>query len=115
MARIKRGTTVRAKHKKLLALTKGYRHGRKNLVKRAKEAILKAGVFSYRDRKVRRRDMRSKWIVTLNAAVREHGMSYSVFIKALHDHNLKLDRKTLADLAENHKEEFNKIIEKVKK
>lgn len=115
MARVKRGTTVKQKHKKLLSLTKGYRHGRKNLVRRAKEAMLKAGVYSYRDRKVRRRVKRSQWIITLNAAVRQYGISYSQFIKALNESDLKLDRKVLAELAENHPEEFSQIISKLKK
>ncbi len=114
MARIKRGKTVRKKHKKLLALTKGYRHGRKNLIRRAKEAMLKAGVYSYRDRKVRARNKRSEWIVTINAAVRKHGISYSNFIQALNKSELKLDRKSLATLAKNEPEKFETILKRVK-
>lgn len=115
MARVKRGKVVRRKHKKLLSLTKGYRHGRKNLIKRAKEAILKAGVNSYKHRKVQRRRRRSEWIVTLNAAVRDHGLTYSKFIEVLNKSDLKLDRKSLASLAVEQPEEFSEIILKLKK
>lgn len=113
MVRVKRGIMVRKRHKKLLEQTKGYRHGRKNLVKRAREAMLKAGTYAYRDRRVKKREFRRLWIIKINAAVRPYGLSYSQFIKGLNDAKIPLDRKILADLAENHPEEFKKIVEKV--
>ena len=115
MSRVKRGTTVKKRHKKLLNLTKGYRHTRKNLVKVARQATLKAGVYQYRDRRNKKRAFRRLWIVRLNAAVRAEGMTYSKFIKALHDKKIELDRKILADLAVNNPEEFKKVVDKVKK
>lgn len=114
MSRVKRGTAVRKKHKKILALTKGYRHGRNNLIKRAKEAILKAGVFSYRDRKVKKRVFRTQWIVSLNAALRKNDISYSKFIHLANKAGLELDRKVLANLAQESPEEFQKIVDQVK-
>lgn len=113
--RVKRGLMVKKTHKKILKLTKGYKHGRKNLIKRAKEAILHAGVYAYRDRKNKKRTFRNLWIIRLNAAVREHGLTYSKFIKGLKDNNIELDRKILSQLALESPEEFKKIIEKVKK
>jgi len=114
MARVKRGVMVKKKHKSLLKLTKGFRHGRKNLVKVARQAALRAGAHAYRDRRNKKRVMRSLWIIRLNAAVRLHGMSYSKFIKALKDKKIELDRKVLSDIAANNPEEFTKIIAKVK-
>jgi len=114
MTRVKRGVMVKKRHKKLLELTKGYRHGRSKLVKVAKQATLKAGVYATRDRKVKKRKFRQLWIIRLNAAVRAHGMIYSKFIKALHDKKIELDRKVLSDIALNNPEEFTKIIERVK-
>lgn len=112
--RVKRGVMVKKRHKRILKLTKGYKHGRRKLIKVAKEAILKAGVFSYRDRRNKKRDFRGLWIIRINAAVREYGLTYSKFIKALKDKKIELDRKILADLAVNNPEEFKKIVEKVK-
>lgn len=114
MPRVKRGTTVRRRHKKLLALTKGYKHGRKNLVRLAHQAMLRAGQYAYRDRRVKKRTFRSAWIVTLNAAVREHDLSYSAFMAGAKKAGLELDRKVMADLATNHPEEFAKVVAKVK-
>ena len=114
MSRVKRGVIVRKRHKKLLKLTKGYRHTRKNLVKVAKQATLKAGTYQYRDRRNKKRNFRRLWIVRLNAAVRAHGLTYSKFIRALKDKKIELDRKILADLAVNNPEEFEKVIAKVK-
>lgn len=115
MARVKRGLMVRKRHKKILKTTKGFRHGRKNLIKRAKEAALKAGTYAYRDRRRKKREIRSLWIIKINAACRQHGIRYSQFIAGLAKAKIDLDRKILADLAENHPEEFTKIVEKVKK
>jgi len=114
MSRVKRGVMVKKRHKKLLKLTKGYRHGRKNLIKVARQATFKAGTYQYRDRRNKKRAFRRLWIVRLNAAVRAHGFTYSKFIKALHDKKIELDRKILADLAANNPEEFEKVIAKVK-
>lgn len=115
MARIKRGITTKAKHKKLLAKTKGFRHGRKNLVKMARQADLKAGQYAYRDRRSKKRMFRRIWIVKINAACRENGIKYSQLINGLKDKKIELDRKILADLAENNPDEFSKIVEKIKK
>lgn len=114
MTRVKRGVMVKKRHKRILKQTKGFRHGRKNLIKHALPAIFKAGVYSYRDRRVKKRTARQLWIIKLNAAVRAHGMIYSKFIKALHDKKIELDRKILADIAQNNPEEFAKIVAKVK-
>lgn len=114
MVRVKRGTMVRKRHKKILERAKGFRHGRKNLIKRAKEALLKAGVFAYRDRRAKKRAFRRLWNVKINAAVRPYGFSYSRFIAGLKKAEIALDRKILADLAENHPAEFEKIVERVK-
>lgn len=112
--RIKRGIVRRAKHKKILKLAKGYQGRRKSVFKLAKQAVLKAGQYSYRDRKVRKREMRALWIVKLNAAVRQFGMSYSVFMKKLSDAKIDLDRKTLAHLAQYEPQAFEEIVKKVK-
>jgi len=114
MSRVKRGVMVKKRHKKLLKLTKGYRHTRKNLVKVAKQATFKAGTQAYRDRRNKKREFRRLWIVKVNAAVRAEGLTYSKFIKGLKDKKIDLDRKILADLAVNNPEELKKIIEKVK-
>ena len=115
MTRVKRGTQVRKKRKKLFAQTKGYRHGRKNVFRQANQAMLKARSNEYRDRKNKKRDFRRLWIVKINAACRANDIKYSEFIKKLNDKKIELDRKILADLAENNPDEFKKIVEKVKK
>ncbi|MDO8513083.1 MAG: 50S ribosomal protein L20 [bacterium] len=114
MPRVKRGTMVRKRHKKMLALTKGYRHGRNNLFKRAKEAFLKAGQHAFRDRRTKKREFRKLWIIKINAAARLHGMTYSELIPGLQKAKINLDRKVLAELAVSQPEEFSKIVEKVK-
>ncbi|MFA6423415.1 MAG: 50S ribosomal protein L20 [Patescibacteria group bacterium] len=114
MPRVKRGTIVKKRHKKLLALTKGFRHGRKSLFRRAKEAILKASQYSYRDRRNKKREFRNLWTIKINAAVREEGITYSEFINGLKLAKIELNRKVLSELAQNHKEEFVKITEKAK-
>lgn len=114
MARIKRGTTVKRRHKKLLSATKGSRHGRKNLVRLSKQAQVKAGVFAYRDRKVKKRTNRSLWIIRINAALKPFDMKYSEFIKKLKDNNVDLNRKVLSELSAQHPDEFKKIVDKVK-
>jgi len=114
MSRIKRGVTTKARHKRLLAKTRGFRHGRKNLVKMARQADLKAGQYAYRDRRTKKREFRRLWIVQINAACRQNEIKYSSFIKALKDKKIELDRKVLADIAENNPEEFTKLVQKVK-
>ena len=114
MPRVKRGVTARARHKKVLAQAEGFR-GRRNAVYRiAKEAVMKAGQYAYRDRRNKKRDFRALWIVRINAAIREFGMSYSVFINALKRAEIDIDRKVLADLAVHDRPAFNKIAEQAK-
>ena len=114
MPRVKRGPSHVKKRRKILKAAKGYRHGRKKLIKLAKVAILKAGAYAYRDRKVKKRSMRRLWQIKLNAAVRVFDLSYSKFIALLKKNKVELDRKVLADLAENNTEVFAKIVEKIK-
>jgi len=114
MPRVKRGTIHSKKRKAILKQVKGYRHGRKKLIKLAKVAILKAGQYAYRDRRNKKREIRRLWQIKLNAAVRVFEMSYSKFIHALKVNKIELDRKVLADIAENNTEVFAKIVEKVK-
>lgn len=114
MARVKRGITSHAKHKKLHKLTKGYRGGRSKLVREAKSALLHAGEYAFAGRKLRKRDMRRLWITQLGIAVKAENLSYSKFIASLKAKNILLDRKILADLAVNHLEDFKKIVEAVK-
>ena len=99
MPRVKRGVTARARHKKVLDLAKGYRGRRKNVYRIAKEAVMKAGQYAYRDRRQRKRQFRTLWIARINAAAREQGLSYSVFMNGLKKANIEVDRKVLADLA----------------
>jgi len=114
MTRVKRGVMVRKKRKKLFLQTKGFKHGRKKLVRQAHQAILRAKTHEYRDRRTKKRNFRRIWIVKINAFCRLHGMTYSIFIKKLKDNKIELDRKILADLAQNNEEELEKIIAKVK-
>jgi len=102
------------KRKNILKTTKGYRHGRKKLIKLARVAALKAGRYAYRDRKVKKRDFRRLWQIKINAAVRAFEMSYSQFIDKLIKKNIELDRKILADLAEHNPAIFAKIVETIK-
>ena len=114
MPRVKRGVTAKARHKKVLNQAKGFR-GRRNAVFRiAKEAVMKAGQYAYRDRRVKKREFRVLWIARINAAVRELGMSYSVFMNGLRKASIDIDRKVLADLAVNDKVAFAKIAEQAK-
>lgn len=114
MSRVKRGVTIRRRHKQLLSLTKGYKHGRKNIFRQAKQALLKAKTYSYRDRKVKKRDFRSLWIIRVNAAVRSEGLNYSEFMHGLTQINLKLDRKSLSHLALHEPKSFKTIVDRVK-
>ena len=114
MARVKRGVTSHAKHKKVLKAAKGYYGRRKNTIRVAKQAVEKAMQYAYRDRKVRKRNFRALWIQRLNAAVREHGLTYSRFIDGLSKAGVGVDRKVLADLAMHEPAAFNAVVEKAK-
>ena len=114
MARVKRSVASRAYRKKILKLAKGYYGRNKNCYRIAKERVEKAGQYNYRDRRVRRREFRSLWIVRLNAAVREFGLKYSTFIDLLKKSGVMLNRKVLANLACNEPLVFKQIVESVK-
>ena len=114
MPRVKRGVTARARHKKVLALAKGFRGRRGNVFRIAKEAVMKAGQYAYRDRRAKKRDMRALWITRINAAARVHGLSYSRLMSGLKAVGLEVDRKMLADLAVQDAAAFGVIAERVK-
>jgi large subunit ribosomal protein L20 len=114
MPRVKRGVTARARHKKVLDLAKGYRGRRGNVFRIAKEAVMKAGQYAYRDRRNKKRDFRVLWIARINAATRELGMSYSLFMNGLKKAEIEIDRKVLADLAVMDKPAFAALVEKAK-
>ena len=111
MPRVKRGVTARARHKKILALAKGYRGRRGNVYRIAKQAVMRAGQYAYRDRRNRKRVFRSLWIARINAAARVHGLSYNAFISGLKRAGCCLDRKILADLAVTDPQAFTQLIE----
>lgn len=115
MPRVKRGTSHVKKRRKLMRAVKGFKWGRKNLIRLAKTASTKAGAHAYRDRRKKKRDMRALWQIKINAFVRDHGFSYSRFIDALKKANVSLDRKILADLAVNNKQVLAEVITKLKK
>ena len=112
MTRVKRGVTAHKKREKLLRYTKGFRWGRKSKEKAAREALLKARTYQYRDRRNKKRDFRRLWQIKINAAARENGTTYGAFIHALKQKNINLDRKILADLAENEPKTFSEVIVK---
>ena len=114
MARVKRGVTVRNKHKSILDKAKGYYGARSRTFKVAKQAVIKAGQYAYRDRRVKKRSFRSLWIVRINAAARANGMSYSGLMNGLNKLNIDVDRKVLADLALNNPEAFASLAEQAK-
>ena len=114
MARVKRGVQAKARHKKVLKQAKGYRGARSRTYKVAKQAVMRAGQDAYRDRRVKKRVFRSLWIVRINAAARENGLTYSKLIAGLKKASIDLDRKTLANIAVNDKEAFSKIAEEAK-
>ena len=111
MPRVKRGVTARARHKKILKQAKGYYGARSRVYRVAKQAVIKAGQYAYRDRKQRKRQFRALWIVRINAAARLCGMSYSRFINGLTKANVAIDRKVLADIAVRDMDAFAKIAE----
>ena len=114
MPRVKRGVTARASHKKVLDAAKGYRGRRKNVFRVANEAVMKAGQYAYRDRRQKKRQFRALWIARINAAARECGLSYSVFMNGLKRAAIEVDRKVLADIAVFDKDAFAKLADQVK-
>jgi large subunit ribosomal protein L20 len=114
MPRVKRGVTARARHKKVLAQAKGFRGRRKNVFRVAKQAVMKAGQYAYRDRRQRKREFRGLWIARINAAVRELGLTYSAFMAGLKRARIEIDRKVLADLAVQDKAAFARIAGQAK-
>ena len=114
MPRVKRGVTARARHKKVLALAKGFRGRRKNVYRIAKQAVMKAGQYAYRDRRAKKREFRRLRIARINAGSRALGLTYSKFVAGLKKAKIDLDRKVLADLAVNDPAAFGSIVEKVK-
>ena len=114
MPRVKRGVQARAKHKKVLAKAKGYYGARSRVYRVAHQAVIKAGQYAYRDRRVKKRMFRALWIVRINAAARECGMSYSRLINGLSKADVAIDRKVLADLAVHDMATFTKIADKAK-
>ena len=113
MARVKRGVTSKAKHKKVLKAVKGQWGRRKNTIRVAKQAMEKAMQYAYRDRRRNKRNFRSLWIQRINAGVRSEGLTYSKFINGLAKSKINIDRKVLADIAYNNPETFKSIVKKV--
>jgi large subunit ribosomal protein L20 len=114
MSRVKRGTTASKRRRNVLKQTKGYMWRRKSTYRAAKQALLKAGKYAYRDRRNKKRTFRNLWIIRLNAALKENGERYSLFIKKLIDKKITLDRKVLSEMAMNHPETFATFVEKLK-
>ena len=114
MPRVKRGVTARARHKKILVLAKGFRGRRKNVFRIAKEAVMRAGQYAYRDRSTKKGVFRQLWIARINAATRGLGVTYSKFMAGLKKAGVGIDRKVLADMAVNDPAAFGSIVEKVR-
>ena len=114
MSRVKRGVTARARHKKVLDLAKGFRGRRKNVYRIAKEAVMKAGLYAYRDRRNKKRSFRRLWIARINAAARELGMNYSTFMNGLRKASIEIDRKVLSDLAVFERSAFEQLAQQAK-
>ncbi|MGK2952269.1 MAG: 50S ribosomal protein L20 [Thiobacillus sp.] len=114
MPRVKRGVTARASHKRIIDAAKGYRGRRKNVFRVANEAVMKAGQYQYRDRRQRKRQFRRLWIARINAAARQYGLTYSVFMNGLSRAEIGIDRKVLSDIAIFDKDAFAKIVDQVK-
>ena len=112
--RIKRGRATRKRHKKILKAAKGFVGSKSKLFKSANQAVMKSWKYAYKHRREKKRDFRSLWITRINAACREHGLTYSKFINSLNKANIKLNRKILADLAVGDKEAFKQILSQVK-
>ena len=111
MARVKRGVTAKARHRKVLEQAKGYYNARRKVFRAAKQAVIKAGQYAFRDRRVRKREFRALWITRINAACRENGTSYSKFMGSLKKAGVELDRKVLAAIALNDAAAFKKLTE----
>lgn len=114
MARVKRGVTSKRAHKKVLAATRGYRGTRRRLIKVAREAMLHAGQYAYHGRKLRKRDFRRLWIIRISEAVKQEGLSYSVFMNKLKKAHVQLDRKILSNLVVEDPSAFKQVVETVK-
>jgi len=114
MPRVKRGVTAHARHKKVLAKAKGFRGRRGNVYRIAKQAVMRAGQYAYRDRRQKKRDCRALWIVRINAAAREFGLTYSTLINRLKKASVEVDRKVLADIAVFDKQAFERIASQAK-
>jgi len=114
VVRVKSGKISHKRREKLLKYTKGFRWGRKSKLRAAKEALLHAWTYAYRDRRNKKREFRRLWQIQINAACREHGLSYSKFIYGIKQKKIELDRKILATIAQNHPEIFTKIVEEIK-
>ena len=114
MPRVKRGVTAHARHKKIIDLAKGYRGRRGNVYRVAKEAVMKAGQYAYRDRRQKKRQFRALWIARINAGARECGLTYSRFMNGMKRAMIEIDRKVLADLAVFDKPAFAQIVEQAK-
>lgn len=114
MPRVKRGTKARKRRKKILKMSKGYYGARSRLYRVAAEAVAKALLYAYRDRRTRKRDFRRLWIIRINAAARQRGMNYSILMSALKKANVEIDRKVLADMAVNDPLGFSEIVELAK-
>ncbi|MDP0562835.1 MAG: 50S ribosomal protein L20 [Candidatus Endonucleobacter sp. (ex Gigantidas childressi)] len=114
MARVKRGVVARRSHKKILKLAKGYYGARSRIFRVAKQAVIKAGQYAYRDRRQRKRQFRALWIARINAGARINGLSYSLFIAGLKKAKVEVDRKILADLAVYEKAIFGQLVEKAR-
>ncbi|CUA82519.1 MULTISPECIES: 50S ribosomal protein L20 [Pseudidiomarina] len=114
MARVKRGVIARARHKKVLKQAKGYYGARSRVYRVAKQAVIKAGQYAYRDRRAKKRQFRQLWIVRINAAARQNGLSYSRFINGLKKASVEIDRKILADIAVHDQNGFAALVEKAK-
>jgi large subunit ribosomal protein L20 len=114
MPRVKRGVTAHARHKKILKLAKGFRGRRKNVFRIAKQAVMKAGQYAYRDRRTRKRVFRQLWIARINAAARGLGITYSKFMNGLKKAGIEIDRKVLSDMAIKDPAAFSSIVDKVK-
>ncbi len=115
MVRVKRGKISHKKHKKIIKLSKGYYSSRSRTYRSAYQATIKSAQYAYRDRKQKKRNFRKLWIIQINAKVREYGISYSKFIKKLNDMSIKINRKILTDLINNHSTSFNKLMALIKK
>jgi large subunit ribosomal protein L20 len=111
MARVKRGVTARARHNKILGKAKGYFNARRKVFRVAKQAVIKAHQYAYRDRRNKKREFRALWIARINAGTREHGMSYSRFISGLKKANVAIDRKVLSDIAVFDKSGFAELVQ----